>query len=61
MIGNKVKVALEQGLKVILCIGEQLEEREADKTMEVNIRQLEAALPGIKDWNNVVIVSYICY
>lgn len=56
MIGNKVKHALEVGLKVILCVGEQLSEREAGNTMKVVISQLESAVPGITDWNNVVIV-----
>merc|ERR1712137_167603 len=55
LIGNKAKVALETGLKVIFCIGEQLEERESGKTMDVVIRQLSAAVSGINNWDNVVI------
>ncbi|AQQ09904.1 Bifunctional PGK/TIM [Sedimentisphaera cyanobacteriorum] len=35
LINKKTKAALEAGLKPILCIGELLEEREADKTSEV--------------------------
>ncbi len=35
LINQKVKLALEVGLKVILCIGETLEEREANKTETV--------------------------
>lgn len=42
LVGQKVKVALSKGLSVIACIGETLEERKSDKTMEVCIRQLKA-------------------
>ena len=42
LIGEKTKFALENGLKVIPCIGEKLEEREANKTTEVCFRQLKA-------------------
>ena len=44
LIGEKVGFALESGLKVIPCIGEKLEEREAGKTTEVCFRQLSAVL-----------------
>lgn len=46
-INEKIKSALENGLKPILCIGESLEERESGKTDEVNARQLENGLAGI--------------
>lgn len=39
LVGEKVGHALEEGLKVIACIGELLEEREAGKTTEVVFRQ----------------------
>merc|ERR1712098_580818 len=55
LIGEKVGFALESGLKVIQCIGEKLEEREAGKTTEVCFRQLSAMLPHIKDWSRVVL------
>eukprot|EP01056_Protomagalhaensia_sp_Gyna25_P001363 Protomagalhaensia_sp_Gyna_25__1362@NODE_1685_length_1624_cov_610_403785_g1379_i0_p1_GENE_NODE_1685_length_1624_cov_610_403785_g1379_i0NODE_1685_length_1624_cov_610_403785_g1379_i0_p1_ORF_typecomplete_len254_score56_62TIM/PF00121_18/1_8e92CutC/PF03932_14/0_01NAPRTase/PF04095_16/2_9e02NAPRTase/PF04095_16/0_73_NODE_1685_length_1624_cov_610_403785_g1379_i0141902 len=54
-VGEKVAVADKAGLKIGLCIGETLEEREANKTMEVCKRQIEAAIPSIKTWDNVVI------
>jgi len=44
LIGEKTKYALSQGLKVIACIGEKLEEREAGKTEEVVFRQTEALI-----------------
>merc|ERR1712115_97897 len=58
MIGSKVAYALEQNLNIIACIGEKLDEREAGKTMEVNIAQLKTiadSLPNQEAWANVVI------
>lgn len=34
-VGKKVKIALEKGLNVVLCIGEKIDEREGGKTNEV--------------------------
>ncbi|KAH7958917.1 hypothetical protein HPB49_006515 [Dermacentor silvarum] len=55
LIGEKVKHALESGLGVIACIGELLEEREANKTEEVCYRQMKAIASQIKDWTKVII------
>ncbi|KAL3316626.1 Triosephosphate isomerase B [Cichlidogyrus casuarinus] len=58
LIGEKVEHALEQGLHVLPCIGEKLDEREAGKTNEVCFRQLESIKKHIKnssDWDRVVI------
>ena len=44
---TKVELALAEKLKVILCIGETLKERESLKTYEVLKRQLTAALKGL--------------
>jgi len=52
---KKVAICQEKGLMCVLCIGESLEEREADKTLEVNKRQLAACLPAIKDWDKIVL------
>merc|ERR1719277_207107 len=52
---KKMAKCMDKGIKVIMCIGESLEEREAEKTDEVNKRQLAAVLPVIKDWGKVVI------
>jgi phosphoglycerate kinase len=51
----KTAKALAAGLRVMLCIGETLAEREAGKTDEVNKRQLAACIPAIKDWDKIVI------
>jgi len=37
-VANKVKVALENDLNVLACIGEKLDEREAGQTDAVNAR-----------------------
>jgi len=46
-VAKKVRAALDEGLKPILCVGELLEEREAGKTEAVVKRQLEAALAEV--------------
>jgi len=57
LIGEKVAFALKSGLKVIPCIGEKLEEREAGQTEAVCVRQLKAITDNIEQgqWSNVVI------
>ncbi|KAF8241997.1 Triosephosphate isomerase [Wilcoxina mikolae CBS 423.85] len=54
-VASKVKAALDAGLKVILCCGESLEEREKGITLEVVTRQLGAVAEKVKDWKNIVI------
>lgn len=41
-IGDKVAYSLSQGLKVIACVGETLEQRESGSTMEVVASQTKA-------------------
>uniref|UniRef100_U5EUW5 Triosephosphate isomerase n=1 Tax=Corethrella appendiculata TaxID=1370023 RepID=U5EUW5_9DIPT len=55
LIAEKVAHALAEGLKVIACIGETLQEREAGQTEAVCFRQTKAIADAIKDWSNVVI------
>jgi triosephosphate isomerase len=43
-INRKVQAALATGLQVILCVGETLEEREANKTEEVLATQVDKGL-----------------
>ncbi|OGR08624.1 MAG: triose-phosphate isomerase [Deltaproteobacteria bacterium RIFOXYB12_FULL_58_9] len=45
--GKRVKAALKAGLRPILCIGETLKEREANRTMEVVAEQLDAGIQGL--------------
>ena len=47
LIAKKVVAALAAGLKVILCVGELLQERESGKTQDVVKRQIEAGLFGL--------------
>lgn len=56
-VAEKVSQALAAGLKVVLAIGELLEEREAGKTNEVNERMLNPVIKKLKpeDWSKVVI------
>lgn len=55
LIAEKVVHALAEGLKVIACIGETLQEREAGQTEAVVFRQTKALAAVIKDWSNVVL------
>ena len=47
LINEKVKIALDEGMDVILCVGETLEERQSGKTFEVLERQLMNDLDGV--------------
>ena len=47
LVNRKVVKALADGLKVIVCVGELLEERQAERTEEVVSRQIKIALEGI--------------
>jgi len=47
LINKKVGSAVSGGLLPILCVGELIEERQADKTTEVVSRQLERDLAGL--------------
>lgn len=54
---KKILVALEKGLRPILCVGESLTEREQDVTMEVIRKQLKIGLMNVdmEDIKKVVI------
>ncbi|KAG6413454.1 hypothetical protein SASPL_126165 [Salvia splendens] len=66
-IGKKAAYALSQGVGVIACIGELLEEREAGKTFDVCFQQLKAyagndyqlsilwCADAVSSWDNIVI------
>jgi triosephosphate isomerase len=55
IVNRKVKAALANKLKPILCVGERLEENEAGRTEEVVNRQVKAALNGIEPVRDLVI------
>lgn len=47
-VGKRLKAALISGLKVIMCVGETLEQREAQKTFDVLDRQVAGGLKGVE-------------
>jgi len=55
IVNKKVKAALANKLKPILCVGERLEENEAGKTEEVVNRQVMGALNNIEPVCDLVI------
>jgi len=55
LINKKVKAALKNNLRPILCVGERLEENEAGKTEDVVSRQVRVALQRIEPVANLVI------
>lgn len=55
LIAEKIAHALSEGLSVIACIGETLEEREANKTEEVVFTQMIAIKDKVANWEKVVV------
>jgi len=47
-VGRKVAAALAAGLTPVLCVGETIGEREADKTLDVVGRQLAAGIAAVE-------------
>lgn len=45
-VNKKIKAALENGLTPIVCVGENLDERESDKTFDVISSQCKESLDG---------------
>jgi len=54
-VRSKARAALDAGLKVIICIGESLKEREAANTLEIIAGQLAGSLPDVLTGENTVI------
>ncbi|KAK0930051.1 triosephosphate isomerase [Friedmanniomyces endolithicus] len=54
-VAKKTAAAIDGGIGVILCCGESLEQREADKTIEVVTSQLSAVAKEVKDWSKIVV------
>jgi triosephosphate isomerase len=55
VVASKTKYATENGVSVIWCCGESLEQREAGKTIEVVSAQLKALSAQVSDWSKIVI------
>jgi len=56
VVNRKIRASLELGLKVILCIGESLEERERGQTFTVLKRELEVGLKDIAP--DKIVIAY---
>ncbi len=57
LLSKKIKVALEEGLKIVYCIGETKEEKLRHKTFQVLEKQLAKIFNELseKDMNNIII------
>ncbi|MDY5070108.1 MAG: triose-phosphate isomerase, partial [Sodaliphilus sp.] len=57
ILKEKVELALANGLKVIFCCGETLEEREAEKQNEVVKAELEGSVFHLsaEAWKNIIL------
>lgn len=54
-VAEKTQYALSKGLKVILCVGETLEQRESNQTFDVISKQVQPVASKVKDWSNIVV------
>ncbi len=58
-VNRKARAVLAAAMTPIVCVGETLEEREADRTDEVVTRQLTGSLDGLKaDQVGALVVAY---
>lgn len=48
-VNKKIKISLDIGIMPIVCVGETLEEREQEKTIEIVQRQLTGCFDGLKE------------
>lgn len=59
LINNKIRIALKNDLKVILCIGESLEQRKEGKTNAILNQQLKSCLSNLNSSNfENIIIAY---
>ena len=58
-VNKKIKAALANGLKPIVCVGETLEQRESGKTVEIITNQTKLALEGLtREQVKGIIIAY---
>jgi triosephosphate isomerase len=55
LLQAKITRAQEVGMTVVACCGEHKEDREAGKTMDVLVPQLQAIADGTTDWSKLVV------
>jgi triosephosphate isomerase len=58
LVNKKVKAALAAGLKVILCVGETLQQRQENRTEAVVEGQLEGSLEGVDADPEKLVIAY---
>jgi triosephosphate isomerase len=58
-VAAKLRAALRDGLTPIVCVGELLAEREADRTAEVLVRQIAAAYAGLE--TSTAVTTVVAY
>ncbi len=54
-VNKRVQAALKHGLKVIMCVGENLEDNRSGRTEEVIARQVRGGLENVPDLSEIVI------
>lgn len=57
-VADKAHACLDAGMTPIACVGETLEEREAGRTEQVVLRQLDAVLARVKARARELVVAY---
>lgn len=59
IVNQKIKIALQNYLKPIVCVGETLEQKEQGKTEEIITKQVELALEGLNEEQvKQIIIAY---
>lgn len=57
-IREKIQAGLGAGLRVIACVGETLDEREANRTLEVVFRQLDSFVDLVEKHTGDIVIAY---
>ena len=55
LINKKIKSAIKNGLKIIFCIGETLDEKKKKITQKIILEQISKCLKGIIPFNNILV------
>jgi triosephosphate isomerase len=58
IVSRKAAALLDGGIKPIVCVGESLEDREADRTEQVVRSQMLGSLEGLADRVREVVIAY---
>ena len=54
IINKKIKVSINNNLKILFCIGENLKEKKTKKTKKIITNQIINGLKNIKNINNII-------